>query len=227
MALSNKLIADYVELINQTLDSIPIESLEGFDLLKTALKESLPKPSRFWNVFFTPKVAPVTEVYQSSIQYIQGFFTSPEDYVQNPADYRAFKEIIQSRIEAKIKALENLSTAEKETYIAAQKARHAQSKRNHARMSECTRPSPTSAAHTLSETAALELQWIETLFEIWINSFQTLPSDESCYRFISTQLDRLPAIQKERLLQSFLHEYDTDASDIEDEENHNTRPRHY
>ncbi len=41
-SMNSKLIADYVELANQHLDNLPIESLEEFDMTVIALK----KPSR-------------------------------------------------------------------------------------------------------------------------------------------------------------------------------------
>lgn len=163
MPLTSELRADYIELINQQLDSIPIDTLEDFELVQRALSNITPPEPSYMTRFITffsrnptrINVA-VPEKYQERMDYIKSFLEEPESYVQNRADDNEYKHIIRNRIAAKIHELQTLSEPQKQAYIQAQSDRLTQVRANQAIMSQHQAPAVGSEAHSLSTQ-----QWFE------------------------------------------------------------------
>lgn len=155
MALPSNLRADYVELINAELDSIPIEQLDDVNLVIQGLRtiQNLEIDSH------------TNSAIADRIQSIRVYLESPEMYVQDKVNYEEFRSIILERIEAKIRELNALSLLEREDYIRVQQTRKNQAINNHKIMSERSAPEPGSEAHVLTEeewlaeSPSLPLHW--------------------------------------------------------------------
>jgi hypothetical protein len=163
MPLTSELRADYIELINQQLDSLPVETLEDFDLVRGALNNIIPPTPRYLARFFdlfsrnpTRIAVAVPEKYQERMDYIKNFLEKPENYVQDRANDNEYKHIIRDRITAKINEFQALSKPQKQAYIQAQSDRLTQVRANQATMSRRQAPAVGSEAHTLSTQ-----QWFE------------------------------------------------------------------
>ena len=141
MPLSSKLKADYIELINNQLDTIEFNSLEEFEVAVQALQNIL-SPNPAFNV---------PEKYKAKMLTIQDYLNSPEYYVEFENDYAEYQQIIRSRIEGKISELQTLNTAEKQAYIQNIQEARTLATRNQAIMAQHKPPEPGSAAHTITE----------------------------------------------------------------------------
>lgn len=87
MTLTNKLRADYAELINHTLDAIPFEELTDFEFVQSALANIL-----------TPNIAYQVPIkYQERIMAISDYLTSPELYVRKAENYAEYRDIIAAQ----------------------------------------------------------------------------------------------------------------------------------
>lgn len=148
MPLTSKLRADYIELINQQLDTIKIDSLDDFLLIQRAL-ENIIQPSEDY-------VSP--EKFRDKIFFIKDILQSPEDYVEHESNYNEYKQLIRERVSAKITELQSLSEVEKQVYIQNQQEQRAQSIRTQQVIAEHRPPEPGSAAHVLTEE-----QWLAEL----------------------------------------------------------------
>ena len=123
MPLSNKLKADYTELINQGLDTIRIDSIEDFDLVQQALHHIIQPAAASGSQQIQYQIP---EKYKEKIFVINDYLKDPGDYVQNESDYDEYKQIITSRIAAKINEFQSLSASQKQDYIQHQENQRSQ-----------------------------------------------------------------------------------------------------
>jgi hypothetical protein len=141
MTSSSKIEADYVELINEALDQISIDSVADFAVVQCALQHISTPHSNY----------EIPTQYQERINAIREYLESPELYVQNKEDYAEFKELIKARIVSKISELESMDQNQKLSYIDAQAKRKSATTENQKIMSKSKAPKPGDAAHVLSE----------------------------------------------------------------------------
>jgi len=141
MSLSNKLRAEYIELINQQLDNIQIESLEDFEIAQQALQNIIQPVEGY---------AP-PEKYREKMFLIKDNLQSPEDYVEYERNYSEYQQIIRDRIIAKINELQSLNTTQKQSYIENQQAQRSQTATNQQIMAQRRPPQPDDAAHVQTE----------------------------------------------------------------------------
>lgn len=107
MPFTSKLRADYVELINQELDTIQIDSLEDFALVEQALQNII-QPAEGYS---SP------EKYREKMFFIKGYLQSPELYVTHEQNYDEYTQIIRDRITAKINESQLLSAEHREQLL--------------------------------------------------------------------------------------------------------------
>lgn len=141
MPLSNKLRADYIELINQQLDSVQITSLADFELVQQALQNILQPVEGY--------LVPVK--FQEKVFFIKDTLQSPEDYVMHEANYNEYQEIIRERIHAKINEIQSLSEEQKQVYTQNQQEQRLQAISNQQMMAQHQSPEQGSEAHVLTE----------------------------------------------------------------------------
>lgn len=118
MPFPSKLTAEYVELINNELDKIPINNIEDFSFIVTALN-SIPRPDNntlrsptgLFYTYNTPH--PLNEAIAGVIEILN----NPDSYVQDKNNYDEFQILIYSRITQKISEFQNMSLIEKQEYI--------------------------------------------------------------------------------------------------------------
>lgn len=152
MPFTSKIKADYVEMINYSLDNITIDSIEDFVLVQQALQL----------VILANSQQPITDIdhqlpekYKAKILSINAYLKDPEDYVQKETDYDEYKQIIKDRITSKINELGSLNQEQKKLYIQNQFASKTKIAENQAIMSKHTPPQPGTDAHVLSEDELL------------------------------------------------------------------------
>ena len=141
MTLTNKLKADYVELINNQLDHIPIASVEEFDLIKEALS-NINNPIEGYSV---------PEALRERIFDVTDLLNSPEDYVESEQDYAEYQQIMRDRINAKVVELQSSSEEQKLAYIQAHQKRETAAAQYQKQIAGHPAPQPGSDAHTVSE----------------------------------------------------------------------------
>lgn len=137
MTLSNKLIADYVEMINEALDKIPITKNEEFELTAQELQHLITPPISarkdcvfaLFNCFFktppnenlpllpTRSNSNLSREAQSQIEYVRYYLENPREFVALKQHYVPYQEILKKRIAAKIIELKSFNEEEKERYI--------------------------------------------------------------------------------------------------------------
>lgn len=124
MSFSSKLKADYVQLINEELDSIPVNQAEQFNLVAQELQNIITSDLILLvKSFFCPQInlpAPIQEQL-NEIRYI---YNNPKDYVASVADYPEYKQILKGRITAKISEFRSFTEKEKQNYIQFQNEKH-------------------------------------------------------------------------------------------------------
>lgn len=138
MPLSNKLKADYIELFNNTLDNIPIKSLDNFNTLARLLEDMVSKQD----------VKP--ENVSDDLSSIRGLIQEPELFAK-PEDQDEFRDLLILRINSKINELRTLSTTQKEEIIEENIKKQHQVTIKHEIMKRAQPPKPNSPSHTLSE----------------------------------------------------------------------------
>ena len=141
MPLSSKLKADYVELINDRLDKIPIESIEEFNVVIQSLQNIISPVSGFR----------AHEKYRDRMFVINDYLKTPEDYVEFEDDFAEYQQIVQDRIAQKIAELQALNNAQKNAYIQSYREGQDIAAVNQQIMAERLPPEPGSDAHVLSE----------------------------------------------------------------------------
>ena len=141
MPLSSKLKADYIELINQQLDSVQLDSMEDFELAQQALQNII-QPTTGYEI---------PEKYREKMFLIKDYLQSPEDYVEHVQNYDEYKQIIRDRITAKINEFQLLSAEQRNIYIQEQNTRRAYITQGQAIMASRRPPQPNSDAHVVSE----------------------------------------------------------------------------
>lgn len=148
MPLSTKLQAEYTELINQYLDTIPVEKPEDFVEIKEAL-QAITDPTQ------SHHIAPTLE---GRIKDIKEVLEQPELYVAKTDDYQEFTSIVMRRIAAKVSEINNLSPSEKEKIISEQNEIKERALQNQALMASRSPPAVGSEAHVVSE-----IEWLRQL----------------------------------------------------------------
>ena len=128
MPFTPKLKADYIEMINQSLDSIRLESVEDFKLVRNALEAVIKRESN--------ATLSVEEKYKENIFFINDYLKEPGDYVADEKNYIEYEEIIKGRIEVKIEEFDSLDTQQKEQYIQNQHDRMSEVSSNQQIMSQ-------------------------------------------------------------------------------------------
>ena len=146
---SSKLIADYVEMINQALDTIAIKSdCDIANVVDALMLITLEKP-------ILKAISTLNEDLRESLESIAEFYHSPDMYVRDPKDYDAYQKILADRIIAKIETLKDMSLQDVSHYIQQREATRQSTQGNHALISAAVAPEPGSDAHTISEEAML------------------------------------------------------------------------
>ncbi len=151
MPLTNKLKADYVELINKQLDHIPMESVEEIDLIKEALS-NINNPTAGYSV---------PETLRERIFDVSDILNSPEDYVESEQNYAEYQQIIRDRINAKVVELQSLSEGQKLADIQAHHERGTAAAQYQQQIAERQAPKPGSDAHTITEEEFLRQRELE------------------------------------------------------------------
>ncbi|KTD44275.1 hypothetical protein [Legionella parisiensis] len=131
MTFSSKLRADYVELINEELDRIPVVGIEEFNLIAEELQILITPPFILaLKGFFScnPKKSTLTEAAQNQIAYIHYCYNTPKDFVTNTKDYSEYQQILKERISAKITEFQKFTEKEKNAYITFQREQHSEVK---------------------------------------------------------------------------------------------------
>lgn len=147
--LTTKLVAGYVELANKYLDQIPVENTSDFAVIAEALKS------------ITDSNPPheVPNSLKDRITDLKDIIDNPDMYVQKKEHYEEFKNIILSRVAAKINELNQLTSTEQERAMDETIKKKTESKQNKDLMAKRKPPAPNSEAHTISEQEMLaELQ---------------------------------------------------------------------
>jgi hypothetical protein len=106
-SMNSKLIADYVELANQHLDNLPIESLEEFDMTVIALE----------NLVHQAPLPELSKSLHGRIKSIQELLSQPELYVAKQEHFKEYQHIVSARILSKINAIRFMTLTEKNSYI--------------------------------------------------------------------------------------------------------------
>lgn len=161
MPLSSKLKADYIELINQQLDRVQIDSVEDFELAQQALQNII-QPTTGYDI---------PEKYREKMFLIKDYLQSPEYYVEHEQNYNEYKQIIIDRITVKIDELQSLSATQKQSYIQNQQDHRARTTTNQQIMSQHRPPQPGSDAHVQTEA-----QWLAELQRQLSNHLTPQPS---------------------------------------------------
>lgn len=153
MPFSSKLIAEYVELINNELDKIPINNVEDFTLISAALN-NIPHPanstlrSTIAGLFYSYNI---TNSLKEAIAGVVELLNNPDSYVQDASNYAEFQNIIYTRITQKISEFQNMSLVEKQRYIHNQQSMRLEteaSSRRVAAIAEARQRQPQPAEHT-------------------------------------------------------------------------------
>lgn len=148
MSLSNKLIADYVELINHKLDGFQVENVNDFPLIITAL-EAITREDKSIPPALLDRVIDVREMLDH-----------PEDYVQDQVNYPEYKEIILKRVSEKINELVSLSSQQQVSLIEEQKKLKEVTIKHQELMKGHTPPAANSEAHVEELDS---MGWLSTL----------------------------------------------------------------
>jgi len=112
MTLSSKLRAEYVELINQALDTIPMLKSADFRTAVVNLKKIISSASGA--IDFDPE-------FKESMDMVYEYLHQPELYIAARADDAEYQQIIKDRIQAKINEFNSFSPAQKYQYVMNQK----------------------------------------------------------------------------------------------------------
>ena len=183
--MTPKLIGQYVELANKYLDHIPVENTSDFEVIAEALK----------SITDSHQSHIIPETLKGRITDISDLLENPDLYVEKQAHYQEFKNIILSRVAAKIHEFAQLTPKEKATYIANQSQIKQESKQNHDNMAQHQAPAINSEAHTISEQEMLAEQQRRFQAEPYVQnrphwvqmSSSPLPSLRRPRRFFGTQ----------------------------------------
>jgi len=133
MPLTNKLTADYAELVNAALDNLPVQITADFASITEALRAVL-NPDEAYNI---------TSELQEAMNGLTEYLASPEMYVEKADDYVEYQQIVRTRITSKIDEFESFNDTEKQDYISEQEERKAQAAQNQ-ELIEQYEPSPES-----------------------------------------------------------------------------------
>lgn len=160
--LPSSLRAEYIEMINQHLEKLPLEEVDDFANIKKVLKSFL-KSHEIPN-------CPVQ--LKDRLISIKSMIDEPELYAA-PQHQNEFKQIIDDRIAQKIKELKTLTPEQKRQHLDFLNAQKAETKDGHTRMSNAKPPEVGSASHTISTDQFLrEMQWYDREYAENLESFR-------------------------------------------------------
>src|SRR3990167_4907138 len=114
MPLSSKLRAEYVELINQALDTIPMLKPADFGTAVRDLEKILASTSGGGTLDFDPQL-------KESMETVHEYYIQPESYVAARTDDAEYQQIIKDRIQAKINEFNSFTSTQKHQYVVDQK----------------------------------------------------------------------------------------------------------
>src|SRR3990167_174005 len=110
MPLSSKLRAEYVELINQALDTIPMLKPADFETAVCDLEKILARST----LDFDPQL-------KEHMETVREYYMQPELYVAARTDDAEYQQIIKDRIQAKIIEFNSFTSTQKHQYVVDQK----------------------------------------------------------------------------------------------------------
>ena len=146
MPLSKKLVADYVEMINQILDHL-VENENEFDSISDALKNI--------NINININEDSIPAELRERIFHVKDVLNSPEDYVEQEENYPEYCLIIKGRIDSKIQELQSMSGEQKLSYLSQRQEKLHETEDYNQKISRLTPPSIHSDAHVISEEEML------------------------------------------------------------------------
>jgi hypothetical protein len=203
MELTSKLIAEYIEFINEKLDFIPVYQVEDFDSIANGLNRIILEE------FVSSETPSELENYLISIQEV---LQTPELYVQSPDHYQEFREIILSRIQSKISEFQCLTPEQKLEYIQTQQNRRERTNSNHQRMSARVAPQPGDEAHVISQDEMLA-QMQDNPFAANIN-----PQNPQVYHHVTLEFTAMTASELASPDITMMPPPDVDSEIIEEDE---------
>jgi len=196
--VSSKIKADWVELINDQLDKLSVQSPEEAKTVSAALNSLLSLWGEFLQGHSDLRVAEaaqrvlsqvqgslpeeLSEPLKKRIESIQELLAEPEMYVQLPDNFLQFQNTVLDRIRGKIDELSSVdasTVAQRKAEMAAQAAARDQA---HAVMQGRRMPSPVDEAATLSEHQG---HWSD---QIW-TSFNELAESQGRPLFTREEVD--------------------------------------
>lgn len=126
MTFSNKLKADYIEMINGELDRIPVAHIEEFNLIAQELQNiiNFHLIGAIKGFFFPKPKTTLSNAIEEQLDYIRYCYNVPKDFVTYAKDYPEYQQIIKERISAKIIEFQKLTEKEKNDYILFQREKH-------------------------------------------------------------------------------------------------------
>jgi lambda repressor-like predicted transcriptional regulator len=152
-----KLQADYVEMINEKLDRLSLNTVTDFESIEKAL-----------GILLKYNMARAEDdELRSRLEDIVEILNSPELYVADEKKYADFKKLIRNRIAKKVHEIQNLSKKEKNQAIANQQEQKATTQDNQAILKSASPPSPDKC--TLSEE-----EWLAEQQAIFNNRVLTI-----------------------------------------------------
>lgn len=126
MPFSTKEKADYVEMINEELDSIPVEHPNEFKLIAEELQKMIS-----WSIigalksrFFSPQKPALPQASEKQLNYVRYCLNTPQEFVKSSKDYAEYHQIITKRITAKINEFQSLDDKTMHDYLKFQVEKH-------------------------------------------------------------------------------------------------------
>lgn len=169
MPFDTKTRADYVELINNELDSIVIENMSEFTVLADALETFLHRrnPNIFTRIctFFFSPAAPIHE----RIAEIQFYLNHPQEYVRLKEDYAEYQNIIIGRIKAKIKEFRAFNAQQRLDYMHEQQQLRMAALTSQQQLMQMPINAPDAGATSLvskESTASTEINYSRRFFQV-------------------------------------------------------------
>lgn len=116
MPLSKKFRADYIEMINQALDAIPIEKPADFALVISELE----KITHCANKGGAPEF---DAQFNENMQSVYDYYVDVEMWVGSRNDDAEYRKIILDRVQAKIAEFKSLNEKQQYQYVTEQKTK--------------------------------------------------------------------------------------------------------
>ena len=208
MPLTTKQIAEYVELINNALDNIPVENKRDFIPIWEGLQDI---------VQFNENRTTKNEAIQEHLSGITDILNEPALGYAPPEIFPEFQDIIRQRIAAKIQELQEMTRSQQARYMRKQKQKTAKTKLAKFKLGKIANDSKwiqkqqmhnTGAPETYEEMLARrerEFQGIATLPIFEINRMQPLREIRTRHGEIvvtSRELNELPIAIRAQFLEN-------------------------